>query len=164
MVVDQLARRAGETFRDKFNGTICRINTNLDTLTLLKPMTFMNLSGQSVARAVQFFNFSLSNIIVVHDELDLPFGAIRIKSGGGTAGHKGLASIKELLGDSDFLRVRMGIGRPDRGSVTDFVLKDFNVEERAELDDVVSRGADAVEMLIEKGPAQTMNQLNRKEN
>ena len=163
MVADLLAARHWGSFRDKFNGALARVNVGLDSYTLLKPMTFMNLSGQSVSRAVQYFNFDLPDIIIIHDELDLPFGTIRVKNGGGTAGHKGITSIKKELGDGGFLRIRMGIGRPERGSVSDFVLKDFNSEERAELDDVVARGADAVTLLVEKGPAFAMNQLNRKE-
>ena len=163
MVVDELARRAGAGFRDKFNGALTRVNSGLSSMTLLKPFTFMNLSGQSVSRAVQFFSVDIRDIIVVHDELDLSFGTLRVKDGGGTAGHKGLNSLKRELGDTDFVRVRMGIGRPERGSVSDYVLSDFNAEERAELVDVVERGADAVEMLVDKGAAMTMNEINRKD-
>ena len=162
MVVDLLAARHMGTFRDKFNGALARVNVGLDSYTLLKPLTFMNLSGQSVSRAVQYFNFDLQSIIVVHDELDLPFGAIRIKNGGGTAGHKGITSIKNLLGDGGFIRVRMGIGRPVHGSVSDFVLKDFASDEAAALDDVVKRGADAVEHIARHGVIAAMNEFNRR--
>jgi peptidyl-tRNA hydrolase, PTH1 family len=163
MVVDTLAARRVTGFREKFSGALARIALGLDTVTLLKPFTFMNLSGRSVSRAAQYFNIAPADIIVVHDELDLPFGAVRVKQGGGTAGHKGLGSMKAELGDSGFLRVRMGIGRPERGSVSDYVLSNFTADERMDLSDVVARGADAVEMLIEKGAAHTMNRLNRKD-
>lgn len=163
MVADLLASRHLGGFREKFNGVLARVTVGRSAYTLLKPMTYMNLSGRSVSRAVQYFDFDIKDIIVVHDELDLPFGAIRIKNGGGTAGHKGITSIKKELGDGGFLRIRMGIGRPERGSVSDYVLKDFDVMERSELGDVVERGADAVELLIEKGAAAAMNTINRKE-
>ncbi len=163
-VVDTLAARFGASFREKFRGAVARVHTPTSgTVTLQKPFTYMNLSGQSVSRAVQFFNISVSSIIVVHDELDLPFGTIKIKNGGGTAGHKGLTSMKQELQDAGFLRVRMGIGRPAHGSVSDYVLSDFNASERAELADIVDKGADAAQMIIDKGCAFAMNHFNRKD-
>jgi PTH1 family peptidyl-tRNA hydrolase len=163
MVVDELAGRSGPvSWREKFSGQLSRIRLGDVTYTLLKPMIYMNLSGRSVSRAAAFFGFDSKDIIVVHDELDLEPGTVRVKNGGGTAGHKGLASIKELLGDADFTRVRMGIGRPARGSVTDYVLEDFSADERAGLGDILERGADAVQHIAALGVASAMNEFNRR--
>jgi peptidyl-tRNA hydrolase, PTH1 family len=163
MVVDELAGRAGPvSWREKFSAELSRIRLGDVTYTLLKPMTYMNLSGRSVSRAASFFGLGSEEIIVVHDELDLEMGIVRVKNGGGIAGHKGLASIKELLGNADFTRVRMGIGRPNRGSVTDYVLDDFSADERAGLADLLERGADAVHHIATLGLASAMNEFNRR--
>ncbi len=163
MVVDELASGAGViSYQEKFAGHVARAQIEGEPSVLLKPMTFMNLSGRSVSRAVQFFKLSPANIIVAHDELDLPFGTVRIKKAGGIAGHKGLASMKQLLGTADFIRVRMGIDRPQRGSVTDYVLKNFTQDETANLTDVIALGAGAVKCIIRRGVAAAMNQFNKR--
>lgn len=163
MVVDELADDAGVvSFQEKFSGRVARASIEGAPSILLKPMTFMNLSGRSVGRAVQFYKTDPKDIIVVHDELDLPFGTVRIKKAGGIAGHKGLASLKQLLGTADFVRVRMGIDRPQRGSVTDYVLKNFTTDEAANLTDVIALGADAVKCIIRRGVTAAMNQFNKR--
>lgn len=163
-VLDEVARRAGVTgWHEKFSGLFVRTRVAHRSCTLLKPMTYMNLSGRSVSRALQFFAGEIGQLVVVHDEVDLPFGAVRVKEGGGTAGHNGLNSIKDQLGDPGFLRVRLGVGRPERGEVADHVLGGFSSEDLAELPDVVARGADAVEAVLADGVTAAMNAFNRRD-
>ena len=164
MVLEKLAEEClyPVTWQEKFSGQITKITRDQITYTLLKPMTFMNLSGKSVARAVQFFGFALDDIVVVHDEIDLEFETVRVKAGGRTAGHKGLRSIKNTLGESGFNRVRMGVGRPEHGSVSDYVLSDFSIEEQRALSDVIHRGSLAVQMIAKEGMAAAMNEFNRR--
>jgi PTH1 family peptidyl-tRNA hydrolase len=164
MVVDELVRKAlfSAPWQGKFFGHYTKIAIDHLSYTVLKPMTFMNLSGKSVARAVQFLGFELHDTVVVHDEVDLAFNAIRIKEGGGTAGHKGLASIENMLGDGGFIRVRMGVGRPAEGSVSDYVLADFNPEERSLLGDIIGQGVAAIQMVAKEGVAAAMNAFNRR--
>jgi PTH1 family peptidyl-tRNA hydrolase len=161
MVVDELSRRMGlSSFVDKFSGKTTTGRLAGQSLVLLKPQTFMNLSGRSVARAAGFFSLPAERIVVVHDELDLAYGAVRLKFDGGIAGHKGLASIKQELGTTAFVRVRMGIDRPVRGNVADYVLMRFGVDEVPQLQDFVSRGADAVELIAQCGLSSAMNKYN----
>lgn len=163
MVLDALASRGyGAGWHEKFKGLSIRARVGGATCTLLKPQTFMNLSGRSVARAAQFYGYGPTEIIVVHDDVDLPFEVVRIKKGGGTAGHKGLKSLKQDLGHTDFIRVRMGVGRPARGSVSDFVLSNFARDERIALPDIVERGADAVTSIVADGVRKAMNAHNKK--
>ena len=124
-LVDELARRQGGVFRAdaKCNGEICRIDLAGHSLWLLKPMTFMNRSGQAIARLAGFYKISRPEILIVHDELDLPAGVVRLKRSGGHGGHNGLRDSILHLGGSDFPRLRLGIGRPDPGKETvDYVL------------------------------------------
>ena len=164
MVADLLADRLGApSWKEKFSGEFTRGTLGDASVTLLKPMTFMNLSGRSTVRAAQFFNVEIPNIIVIHDELDLAFGMVRLKKGGGCAGHKGLLSIKQESGSTDFLRVRMGIGRPQHGSGADYVLSNFSADERISLQDALEKGADAVCVVLDNGIHKAMNDFNRKE-
>jgi PTH1 family peptidyl-tRNA hydrolase len=127
MVVDQLARDAGTTVsRAKFKGHYATANVAGQPVALLKPQTFMNLSGQSVSPARTFFNVPNQGIFVIHDEIDLPYGTVKLKVGGGHAGHNGLRSLIAQLGGRDFVRLRVGVGRPAHGAVADFVLSDFS--------------------------------------
>jgi PTH1 family peptidyl-tRNA hydrolase len=162
MVVDRLRAAHGlPDFREKFSGLF----TKGDALALLEPQTFMNLSGDSVQPAAAFLKVDPGEIVVVHDELDLPWGEVRLKVGGGHAGHNGLRSLIQRLGTPEFVRVRVGIGRPPpgfRGDVADFVLADFDAMERAELPDVVDRAASAVDRVRKDGVAAAMNALNTK--
>jgi len=152
MVADELLRRHGGSFRSKFSGKLAELRLDGLRLALLKPETYMNLSGSSVAAAARFFKVSPGSIAVIHDEVDLEPGRLQVRLGGGLAGHNGLRSIRQVLGSPDFLRVRVGVGRPGRGDrrpVADYVLSPFEVDEDpAEL---VLRSADAVEALAREG-------------
>jgi peptidyl-tRNA hydrolase, PTH1 family len=145
-VVDELARRHGGSFRSKFSGTLAEVRVDGRRLALLKPETYMNESGRSVAAAARFFKVGPGALLVVHDDVDLEHGRLQARAGGGLAGHNGLRSLAQLVGTADFLRLRVGVGRPGRGdprSVSDWVLSDFAAEDDAEA--LVARAADAVE-------------------
>jgi len=158
LVADELARRWDATrFRDKFKGEFTKVAVGDHDVVLLKPMTYMNLSGKAVQAAMQFFKVPLDRVLCVHDELDLEFDVVRLKVGGGTAGHNGLRSMVEHCGGADFVRCRVGIGRPDRGQPEHYVLSDFNSLERAELEMVLELAADIVETAVVEGTPQAMN-------
>lgn len=161
MVVDEVARRQGGTFKGKFSGHVAEIRIGEQRLALLKPDTFMNDSGRSVQPAVAFFKAPLETLLVVHDEVDLGVGRLQARLGGGLAGHNGLRSIAGRLGSPDFLRLRVGVGRPGRGdprSVADFVLAPFAPEDDAAV--IIARGADAVESLVTVGLEETQRVFN----
>ncbi len=131
------------------------------SVVLAKPMSFMNLSGGPVAAVRNFYKVPTERIIVIHDELDLPFGAVRLKLGGGDNGHNGLRSVSSSLGTKDYLRIRIGIGRPaGRMDPADFVLRDFSAAERKELPEILARSADAAEALIARGLAAAQNEFH----
>lgn len=163
-VLDGLRRRIdAPSWRDKFHGDFARATLGKDDVALLRPMTYMNDSGRSVQAAMTFFRVPEARLLVVHDELDLPFGTLRLKEGGGHAGHNGLRSIFEHLGSGDFHRLRVGIGRPPRGwsaEVADWVLSDFSAEERAELPAVVTKAVNALLDVGVRGIAAATNALN----
>ena len=160
MVIDELARRSHGVFASKFNGRFAKTQLAGEGIYLLQPLTFMNRSGPSVGSAASFFKLEASNVLVVHDELDLPFGRLRLKSGGGHGGHNGLRSIFEHF-PRDFYRLRVGIGRPKRGDVSHHVLSDFDaVEERPALEKILDNAADAVECVIAFGAKKAMNDFN----
>jgi len=153
MVVDELARRHGGSFRSKFSGQLgdARLEGG-EKLALLKPETYMNLSGQSLAAAARFYKAEPEAIVVVHDDVDLDPGRLQVRLGGGLAGHNGLRSVRQALGTADFLRVRVGVGRPGRGDrrpVADYVLSAFEPDEDA--DAWIAAAADAVETLARDG-------------
>jgi len=157
MVVDELARRHGGSFRGKFSGQLAEVRDGDLRLGLLKPELFMNESGRSVAPAARFFKVPLEQLLVVHDEGDLDLGRLQARAGGGLAGHNGLRSIAQQLGTQDFLRLRVGVGRPERGDprpLADYVLSNFEPHDDAET--IVARAADAVETIAHEGlePAQ----------
>jgi PTH1 family peptidyl-tRNA hydrolase len=163
-VVDELlARCGGRSFQDKFQGRASRVDLGGAPVLLLKPMTYMNLSGKSVSRAGRYHRIAPEQIIIVHDDLDLPFATTRVKRGGGTGGHKGLVSCIADVGSRDFLRVRMGIGRPPYGDATDYVLSAFTRDEETVLRDFIARGASAVATIIERGTSRAMNEFNQRE-
>ncbi|MFZ4736699.1 MAG: aminoacyl-tRNA hydrolase [Bradymonadia bacterium] len=160
-VVDRLADLSGIALsRAKFKGRYGNGDYAGQSLVLLEPDTFMNLSGQSVSPARSFFEVEPARILVVHDELDLPFGTLRLKVGGGHGGHNGLRSIMAELGTGDFVRLRVGIGRPPKGDAAGFVLQDFGPEERPWLSDLNDRAAAAIRRALEEGPAKAMNVVN----
>ncbi|ADP78702.1 aminoacyl-tRNA hydrolase [Pseudofrankia inefficax] len=158
LVVDLLAERHGARLRShKARADAAQLRLAGVSAVLARPRTYMNVSGPPVAALRSFFKVDPARVIVVHDELDIPFGAVRLKRGGGDNGHNGLRSITSSLGTRDYLRVRFGIGRPPgRMDPADFVLRDFAVPERKELPFLVDRAADAVEALVAEGlePAQ----------
>ena len=161
MVVDELARRHGASFRSKFGGQLAEVRLNDSRVALLRPETFMNESGRSISAAARFFKVPPEDILVVHDEVDLEPGRLQARLGGGLAGHNGLRSIAQALGTSEFLRLRIGVGRPGRGDprdVADYVLAPFEPHEDA--DALVSRAADAVEALLAEGLAETQRRFN----
>jgi PTH1 family peptidyl-tRNA hydrolase len=130
---------------------------------LAKPMTFMNRSGEAVTRLVDFFNVGMEDLIVVHDDLDLPFGRLRFKRRGGDGGHQGVRSIIEAMGENTFLRLKVGIGRPPRGmEVADYVLCNFDEIEQPLLSDVLSCAAEAITVLLSEGLQTAMNRYQRK--
>jgi PTH1 family peptidyl-tRNA hydrolase len=163
MAVDRWATaRGADPARKGFQGLHSRVRVGTHDVLLLLPQTFMNLSGQSVREAMQFFKISLEDVVVVHDELDLPFGSVRIKRGGGSAGHKGIESITQQCGGPGFLRIRIGIGRPPAPIPTErWVLGDFSAEEGTRLGDVLQAASAAIDDLIERGPEAAMNAHNR---
>jgi len=161
MVVDELAHRHDGSFRSKFSGKLAEVRLSELRLALVKPETYMNLSGGSVAAAARFFKVPSESIAVVHDEVDLEPGRLQLRLGGGLAGHNGLRSIRQSLGSPDFLRVRIGVGRPGRGDrrpVADYVLAPFAADEDA--DALVARAADAVEALAGGGLERAQAQFN----
>jgi PTH1 family peptidyl-tRNA hydrolase len=161
MVVDELARRHDGSFRSKFSGQLAEIRLGDLRLGLLKPETYMNLSGDSLGAAARFYKVPLDSIAVVHDDVDLDPGRLQVRLGGGLAGHNGLRSIKQALGSADFLRTRVGVGRPGRGDrrpVADYVLSPFAPEDDAEA--LVASAADAVETLARDGLGEAQRRYN----
>lgn len=160
------ALRRGEgwpDFKQKFSGAWTRGTLEGEDVALLKPQTYMNLSGDSVQPAAAFLKVPSRQIIVVHDELDLPWKDVRLKAGGGHAGNNGIRSIVQRLGDPEFFRVRVGIGKPPagfRGDGADWVLSNFDAIEKAELPEIVERAVDAVRRVVRDGPAAAMNLVN----
>jgi peptidyl-tRNA hydrolase, PTH1 family len=152
LVVEELARRHGGSWRGKFHGRLAEIRVDGHKVALLAPETFMNDSGRSVAAASAFFKVEPDTVLVVHDEGDLEVGRLQARLGGGLAGHNGLRSIAKSLGTSDFLRLRVGVGRPGRGDprpLADYVLSDFEPHDDAEA--ILRSAADAVETLDAEG-------------
>jgi peptidyl-tRNA hydrolase, PTH1 family len=161
LVADELARRHGGSFRSKFSGSLAEVRLDELRLALLKPETYMNESGRSLAAAARFFKVDPSALLVVHDDVDLEPGRLQARLGGGLAGHNGLRSIAQALGSQEFLRLRIGVGRPGRGDprpVADYVLSPFEPEE--DVDELVSRSADAVETLAREGLERTQSRYN----
>ncbi|HEU5265035.1 MAG TPA: aminoacyl-tRNA hydrolase [Gaiellaceae bacterium] len=161
MVVDELARRHGATFKSKFNGRLSETRVGEARVALLKPETYMNESGRSISAAARFFKAAAENVLVVHDDVDLEVGRLQARLGGGLAGHNGLRSIAQSLGTPEFLRLRIGVGRPGRGDpreVADYVLAPFEPHE--DRDGIVARAADAVETLLSEGLDATQQRFN----
>jgi PTH1 family peptidyl-tRNA hydrolase len=163
MVADELARRHDGSWRSKFSGRIAEIRLEGHKLAVLKPETYMNESGRSVGAAASFFKVDPDAVLVVHDESDLELGRLQLRLGGGLAGHNGLRSIAQHLKTQEFLRLRVGVGRPERGDprpLADWVLANFEPHEDAEA--LVARAADAVETLDAEGVEQAQIQVNRR--
>jgi len=166
--MQHLARTHGmPDFKEKFSGEWTKGDVSVGTarfaVALLKPGTFMNLSGDCVQPAAAFLKVEPKSIVVVHDELDLAWQDVRLKLGGGHAGHNGLRSMIDRLASPDFARVRVGIGRPPagfKGDVADYVLQNFDSMETAELPEIIERACAAVELVVSKGPQSAMNAWN----
>ncbi len=164
MTVDQCAKGLSvDIAQEKYNALIGRARIDSQEVILAKPQTYMNDSGRAVGAIIRSVYADVADLVVIHDELDLPFGAVRIKIGGGHGGHNGLRSIIEHVGSSDFVRVRVGVGRPGPGvDAADFVLSPFPAEERQALPDVIARAAAAVQAIVQEGPTRAMNMFNQK--
>ena len=161
LVADELARRHGGSFRGKFSGQLAETRLDELRLALLKPETYMNESGRSIGAARRFFKVEPGDLLVVHDDVDLEPGRLQARMGGGLAGHNGLRSIARSLGTNDFLRLRIGVGRPGRGdrrSVADYVLDDFEPE--IDVDELIGRSADAVETIARDGLEEAQRRYN----
>lgn len=162
MLIDKLADKLGVTFgRMESNALVTKTDYMQKRLTLVKPQTYMNLSGQAVSSLVRFYKVPLTNLIVVYDDVDLPMGTLRMRPSGGAGGHKGVVSILERLGTQDFPRLRIGIGRPPgRLEAADYVLHDFSKEELDVLPEILDYAVGAVLMFITKGLEAAMTQYN----
>ncbi len=159
--VEEVVDRLGGSWRGRWHGRVCETRDGDERIALLAPETFMNESGRSVSPAMRFYKLPPERLVVVHDELDLPLGDVRAKSGGGLAGHNGLRSVVQAIGTQDFLRVRIGIGRPERGDprpVADWVLQPFSPE--TDEDDLVQRGADCTLAVVRDGIDAAMREFN----
>jgi peptidyl-tRNA hydrolase, PTH1 family len=161
MILDELARRHGGSWKSKFSGQLAEVRIDGHKVALLKPETYMNASGGPVSAAARFFKVEPESVLVVHDEGDFDLGRLQARKGGGLGGHNGLRSIAQHLKTQDFLRLRVGVGRPERGDprpLADYVLSDFEPSDDAEA--IVARAADAVETLDAAGLEQTQQQFN----
>ena len=163
MVLDLLAERIGARFKaHRSRNDIAEGRLSGQPVTLARPRSYMNMSGGPVAALLGFYKLSAERLLVIHDELDISFGVVRLKLGGGDNGHNGLRSITSSLGTRDYYRARFGIGRPPgRMDPAAFVLKDFSAQERKELPFALDRAADAVEALITKGLAEAQNEYHQ---
>ncbi len=160
--IDKMGVASDLNWQEKFKGLYAATTMSGEKVYFLKPQTFMNLSGESVAPLVKFFKVEISEVLVVHDELDLPFGTIAFKQGGGLAGHNGLKSIAKCLGTQDFRRLRMGIGRPPRGSVSNWVLSTYDKDDTAVLETYLDGSADALELFMKEGFGKAAQKYSKK--
>lgn len=161
MVADELVRRHGGSYRSKFSGQLSELRSDTGRFAVLRPETFMNESGSSIGPAARFFKVPPESLLVVHDEGDFDLGRLQARLGGGLAGHNGLRSIAAQLGTPDFLRLRIGVGRPGRGDgrdLADYVLSDFEPEDDAQ--GIVTRAADAVETMFRGGLEEAQRRYN----
>jgi PTH1 family peptidyl-tRNA hydrolase len=161
MVVDELGRRHGASFRAKHNGHIAEVRLDGSRIALLKPETYMNESGRAAQAAARFYKLPPEQLLAVSDEVDLGTGRLQARLGGGLAGHNGLRSVARHLGTQEFLRLRVGVGRPERGDprpVADYVLSPFTPED--DVEEIVSRAADAVETLVLDGLEAAQKRFN----
>ena len=161
MVIDELAHRHDATFKSKFNGRLGDARIGEAKIALIAPETYMNESGRSIAAAARYFKVAPEDVLVIHDDVDLDVGRLQARPGGGLAGHNGLRSIAQSLGTPEFLRLRVGVGRPGRGDprdVADYVLAPFEAHEDREA--MVQRAADAVEVVVGEGLEEAQRRFN----
>jgi len=161
-VVDQLAARAGSPApRDKYGAELAEVAMGGERVILCKPMEFMNVSGQAVRQVAGFHKIPAAQVVVVHDELDVPFGRLKLGAGGGAGGHNGIRSIIEQLGSPDFARVRVGVDRPPPNwQGADYVLANFTGAEQKALPELIDLACDAVEAIVTRGLPAAMNKFN----
>ena len=167
MVVEALLPRArGELNQEKFQARVGQGTLGGERIVFVEPQTYMNLSGRSLAEAARFYKVAVEDILVIHDELDLPFGRLQLKAGGGTGGHNGLKSSVQSLGADGFIRLRFGIGKPEgpnaKERVAGYVLSNFDDGERRQLEEFIGRASDMAETWAREGLATAMNRFNRK--
>ncbi len=162
MVLDVLGGRVGGAFRThKARAAAVEGRLGGHRVVLAKPSSYMNESGGPVAGLAQFYQADVENVVAVHDELDIPYGELRLKRGGGEGGHNGLRSITRSLGSKEYVRVRVGIGRPPgRMDAADYVLRDFGGAERKDLGVLLEQAADAVELIVAKGLLEAQQQVH----
>jgi peptidyl-tRNA hydrolase, PTH1 family len=164
MVADALVRRLGAgDRRARFSAEVCECRHRDEKVVVLKPQTFMNLSGTSVAAALRWYKLPLEQAIVVHDDLDLPFGQLRIRPRGSAGGHNGLGSIVQELGSQEIARLRIGIGRPAFGDSVPYVLSRFSPEEEADLPAIIDQAVEALICWLDEGITEAMNRFNRRD-
>ena len=163
MVLDELGRRHRISLKKRGETSAGPGYIKTEKVVLLKPLTYMNLSGLAVSRVLRGNGLTAADLIVVHDDMDLPFGRLRLRFGGRSGGHHGIDSIIAEIGDSEFLRIKIGIGRPPEGDAARHVLTAFNLEETQALDRAILRAADAVEMVAGEGIERAMNLFNRRD-
>ena len=161
LFLDRIAALEGISIaRKQFSGQTAEWDRKNTRLVLLKPQTFMNLSGRSVISALQFYKLKPEQLIVAHDDVDLPLGTVRLKQGGGHGGHNGLRSIMELLGRGDFLRLRIGVGKPLHGDVSDYVLGNFSPKEMEIVARVLDGALEQLETALDEGVPKAMSLYN----
>jgi peptidyl-tRNA hydrolase, PTH1 family len=167
MVVEALLPRArAELNQEKFQARVGQGTLGGERLLFLEPQTYMNLSGRSLAEAARFYKVAVEDILVIHDELDLPYGRLQLKAGGGTGGHNGLKSAVQSLGADGFIRLRFGIGKPEgpnaKERVAGYVLSNFDEGERRQLEELIGRAVEMVETWAREVLAPAMNRFNRR--
>jgi peptidyl-tRNA hydrolase, PTH1 family len=162
MVVNELARRSGaEGAKKRFRSEIAEGRLHGEKIVLVAPQTYMNLSGHAVREAVNWYHVTHADLLIVFDDMDLPFGQLRLRDNGSAGGHNGLKSIIEQLGDTDVPRLRVGIGR-GRSSATSHVLSRFSPDEEKALPDLIAKVTDAVELWMTQGVTAAMNEVNQR--
>ena len=164
LAVDRLAKVNHTSIRTKrFKSLFMTGRIDSQQVVFVKPLTFMNRSGQAVKGVADFFGLTMEDLLVIHDDLDLPFGRLRFKQWGGDGGHQGVRSITEWMGSNHFLRLKIGIGRPPEGmDPADYVLGVFDENERSQLDQILSQAAEAVKVMLLEGLEKAMNQFQKK--
>lgn len=161
LVIEEIALRAGLTFKREEDLRIARGSIRDTDIILIEPLTFMNLSGTAIKKAIERFNLSPENLIVIHDDIDMETGRLRIRKRGSSGGHRGVESIISSIGSQEFIRVKIGIGRGKGMPVEEYVLSKFRKEEIPLIQDAVSRAADSVLCIVTEGVDKAMNKFNK---
>ncbi|MDQ0163413.1 aminoacyl-tRNA hydrolase [Bacillus alveayuensis] len=162
MVIDELAKRLNISLdRTKFKGVYGIFNHFAEKVILVKPLTYMNLSGECVRPLLDYYDIAVQDLVVIYDDLDLPVGKVRLRLKGSAGGHNGIKSLIQHLGTQDFKRIRIGIGRPNNGiKISDYVLSTFSLSEKEDINTAIIRSADACERWLQKPFLEVMNEFN----